>query len=91
MRLNPQNIAVAVWQWWKNAPRPPLRYMSGLGSAAFVFIPATGLIGAARCFLGLNGNAPLDRLYGFLFLAVGLMAAFLDYHYVKRPVDPYYD
>jgi hypothetical protein len=65
--------------------------MTNFGSVIFILVPPTGLIGAARSFLGIDGNGLAGRLAGFPFLAVGITAAYLDYRYVKRPADPDYN
>jgi len=61
--------------------------MSNLGSVAFMVIPTAGLVGATRSFLGMDGNELAHRLAALPFLAVAVVAGYLDYRYVKRPVD----
>ena len=76
------------WSGWKQKPRRSLIELDRLVGLVFNLIPLMLIVYGAGFVLGLDGEGGLKhRSVGVLLVLIGLPFLYLDWVYIRRPVE----
>jgi hypothetical protein len=77
-----------AWTLWKQTPRQPLGASRPGRDLIILLVLPPVLIGwGLGDFFGSEGDGLVDRLFGVLPLAGGLLLSYLVFYYFRRPVE----
>jgi hypothetical protein len=76
------------WSGWKQKPRRPLIELDRNVGLVFNLIPLLFVIFGGEMALGLDGEGGLKRRFvGVLLVVIGVPFLYLDWVYIRRPVE----